>query len=84
MKIKVVKERRESGSLVCKDPKQCVRKPEGHLKHQRMYGCGLNFLNSHGLRIESSVELLGTLLRVPKVWVIEQAWVVAAPHPWQG
>ena len=47
MKIKVVKERKENGSLVYKDLEECVRMPEGHLKHQRMFGCGLKFLNSH-------------------------------------
>jgi len=47
MKVKAVKERKENESLVYKDIKQCMRKPEGHLKHQRMYGCGLKFLNSH-------------------------------------
>jgi len=36
MKIEVVKERKENGSLVYNDLKECVRKPEGHLKHQRI------------------------------------------------
>jgi len=45
MKIKVVKEGKENGSLVYKDLKQGMSKPERHSKHQRMFGCGLKFLN---------------------------------------
>ena len=45
--MKVIKERKENGSLVHKDLKQCLKKPEGHLKHEKMLGCGSKFLNSH-------------------------------------
>ncbi|RPB03720.1 hypothetical protein L873DRAFT_94678 [Choiromyces venosus 120613-1] len=39
-KIKVVKERKKNGRLIFKDLKQCVRKPEGRLKHQKIFGSG--------------------------------------------
>jgi len=32
-KIKVVKEGEKKGRHICKDLKQCVKKPKGHLKH---------------------------------------------------
>jgi len=47
MKIKVVKESRGNGSLIYKDLKQGMRKPERNLKHQRIFGGGLKFLNLH-------------------------------------
>jgi len=47
MKIKVVKEREKNGRLIFKDLKQCVRKPKGFLKHQRMFGCGSKFSISY-------------------------------------
>ena len=71
MKIKVVKEQKENGSLVYKDLKECVRKLEGYLKHQRMFGCGLKFIIhiqiESSVEVVSSVELQSTLLRVSGV-----------------
>ena len=44
-KIKVVKERKKIDRLIFKDLKQYVRKPEGGLKHQRMFGCGSKLIS---------------------------------------
>ena len=45
-------------SLFLKDLKQCVKKLEGFLKDERMFGYGSKFLNSH--TNETYVELFGT------------------------
>ena len=45
-KIKVVKERKQNGRPICEELRQCVRKSKGRLKHQRMFGSGLKFVNS--------------------------------------
>jgi len=39
-----------------------VRKLEGHLKHQRMFGCGLKFVNSHTNRRPVWMDKLGTVM----------------------
>ena len=62
-------QRGKKKELIFKDLKRCVRKPDGFLKDQRMFGCGSKILNSH--TNETYLELLtyAELLRAS-----EQEW----------